>query len=142
MIVNVKNILITLFFLISANIIKSVKDEDKDKKVKVEVDKGEKAKNDADAIFKGIDIEEGKIEINKDKIKEALEENKLIKEEIKPNIEDKDINNYKQEDNLTGYEDALKAKNSDEKPKEEINQNITPVEYKAKVEKNGSCCNF
>ena len=137
MIVNIKNILITLFFLISANIIKSVKDE-----AKVDEAKDKKAKDDTEDLFKEIDIKEEKNEIKKEDLEELLKKNGLKKGEIKPDIKDEKI--YKQKGDIIGFEKELK-KNSDEKPGGEINvnQNIIPVEYKAKVkEKNSSCCNF
>ena len=138
MIVNIKNILITLFFLISANIIKS---EEKGG-AKVEEDKNKKVKDNAEDLFKEIEVKEEKKEIKKEDLEELLKKNGLKKGEIKPDIKNENI--YKQKGDITGFENALK-KNSDEKPGGEINvnQNIIPVEYKAKVkEKNSSCCNF
>jgi len=139
MIVNIKNILISSFFLISTNIIKSADKNVKKDGAKKEEAKDKEDKNAADVLFGEKKIEEGKIEINEAKLKEALG----IKEVEGPGV--KNEKEYKQEDSLDGYKDTLKGKNSDEKPGGEINvnQNINPVEYKAKAkEKNSSCCNF
>lgn len=142
MIVNIKNILISSFFLISTNIIKSADMKAKNEEAKNEEAKDNEDKNAADALFEEKKIEEGKIEIKEAEIKEKLG----IKEVEGPGIKKEDIDKYKQEDALKGFEKALKTKiNSDEKPGGEINvnQNINPVDYKAKVkEKNSSCCNF
>ena len=155
MIVNVKNILITLFFLISATIIKSAdknvkkgdakekgakKEEVKKDGAKKEEAKDNEDKNAADALFGEKKIEGKKDKINEAEIKEALG----IKEVEGPVIKKEDIDKYKQKVDIKGYEDALKGKkNDDEKPKGKVEQNIIPVDNKLKVkEKNGGCCCF